>query len=269
VDAAHLLRVARRAAGLSQRQLAERTGLSRTTLARCEAGRRGLPVDDVRRALAEAGLDLAVVPAPDHDEAAALRAHLRLSLVRRLHRALGGTGAPQLDRTPVWQALWRLPRLGHVQVVGAAAIGVWLPLRATTCAVVLHVRAGGPAGPLDVPDGLTVEVVTRPLPTGAVEVGLGPAVVRVLPPELLSCLVGSGEERAALLAAARLLDAEAPRDGAGRRAAAHRGVRPWWDQAGAEGQGGGAHRPAPPPDSRRGWQLDGPVSREQWLRRHG
>lgn len=274
VDAGHLLRTARRAAGLSQRQLAERSGLPLTSIAEVEAGRRGLPVEAVRRALVQAGLDLAVIPCARLGpmEETALRAHLRSSLVQRLHQGLGGRGRPQTDRSPMWSGLWQLSLRASVLLTGPAAVSVWLPVRAACCQVVLHplgTVAGRPPAPPATVEGLIVTTSQEALPRGTVQVGLGPAVLHVLPPALLSTVVDGAAQRQALLAAARLLDREAPRDAQGRRAAAHRGVRPWWDQEAVEEQRGGTSRRVPAPDNRRGWQLDGPVSRAQWVRRAG
>jgi transcriptional regulator with XRE-family HTH domain len=57
-----MLKEARRAAGLSQRELAERAGIARTTLARMETLARGdMSVSALVRALEAAGYDLRVV----------------------------------------------------------------------------------------------------------------------------------------------------------------------------------------------------------------
>jgi transcriptional regulator with XRE-family HTH domain len=57
-DLAGCLRRIRRLADLSQRQLAERTGLSKSALAAAESGARDLPVTQLARAAAAAGLRL-------------------------------------------------------------------------------------------------------------------------------------------------------------------------------------------------------------------
>ncbi|AJY09636.1 helix-turn-helix domain-containing protein [Burkholderia dolosa] len=61
-DVGEMLKEARRAAGLSQRELAERAGIARTTLARMETLARGdMSVSALVRALEAAGYDLRVV----------------------------------------------------------------------------------------------------------------------------------------------------------------------------------------------------------------
>ncbi|MPZ83335.1 MAG: helix-turn-helix domain-containing protein [Actinophytocola sp.] len=61
-DVAELLTLARRAAGLSQEELAGRAGTSRTTLSAYEHGRKSPTSDTVSRLLAEIGLELTVRP---------------------------------------------------------------------------------------------------------------------------------------------------------------------------------------------------------------
>jgi transcriptional regulator with XRE-family HTH domain len=58
MDAAELLRSVRRAAGLSQRALAERAGTSAAAVCQYERGERIPRVDTLRRLLAAAGADL-------------------------------------------------------------------------------------------------------------------------------------------------------------------------------------------------------------------
>ncbi|WP_322051510.1 helix-turn-helix transcriptional regulator [Paraburkholderia bannensis] len=61
-DVANMLREARREAGLSQKDLAERAGLARTTLTRMETLARGdMSVSALVRLLEAAGFDLRVV----------------------------------------------------------------------------------------------------------------------------------------------------------------------------------------------------------------
>ncbi|HGL4257739.1 helix-turn-helix domain-containing protein [Burkholderia dolosa] len=61
-DVGEMLKEARRAAGLSQRELAERAGIARTTLARMETLARGdMSVSALVRVLEAAGYDLRVV----------------------------------------------------------------------------------------------------------------------------------------------------------------------------------------------------------------
>ncbi|KVN43877.1 helix-turn-helix domain-containing protein [Burkholderia ubonensis] len=61
-DVGEMLKEARRAAGLSQRELAERAGIARTTLARMETLARGdMSVSALVRLLEAAGYDLRMV----------------------------------------------------------------------------------------------------------------------------------------------------------------------------------------------------------------
>ncbi|KUZ79158.1 helix-turn-helix domain-containing protein [Burkholderia ubonensis] len=61
-DVGEMLKEARRAAGLSQRELAERAGIARTTLARMETLARGdMSVSALVRLLEAAGYDLRTV----------------------------------------------------------------------------------------------------------------------------------------------------------------------------------------------------------------
>ncbi|WP_208008589.1 helix-turn-helix domain-containing protein [Agromyces protaetiae] len=64
-DPAFLLRSVRRRADLSQRELAARLGLDRSQVARVEAGRRRLTIEELERVLAIAGMRLAVVDSED------------------------------------------------------------------------------------------------------------------------------------------------------------------------------------------------------------
>ncbi|MDQ3610781.1 MAG: helix-turn-helix domain-containing protein [Actinomycetota bacterium] len=60
MDAAEILRTARRQAGLSQRAMAQASGISAATLAAVEAGRRVPSFAVVDAVLAAAGLEIAV-----------------------------------------------------------------------------------------------------------------------------------------------------------------------------------------------------------------
>lgn len=59
-----MLRAARRRAGLSQRELAERAGVPQSTVARIEAGLTDPRVGTLRRLLRVCGEDLEVLPIP-------------------------------------------------------------------------------------------------------------------------------------------------------------------------------------------------------------
>jgi transcriptional regulator with XRE-family HTH domain len=71
--AGNLIKLARRDAGLSQRELARRAGTSQATLSAYEAGRKSPSLDTLARIVRAAGLDLRIQLAPrdDHDEAVA------------------------------------------------------------------------------------------------------------------------------------------------------------------------------------------------------
>lgn len=100
MDTTHLLLVqARRAAGLSQGELAERAGTSRPTLSAYEHGRKAPTVDTMSRLLAAAGARIELAP---------------LISWQRVPLAHGRVGW-------VPNALWRLP-------VAAALADVVLPL---------------------------------------------------------------------------------------------------------------------------------------------
>lgn len=63
MQAAHLLGDARRRAGISQRELAERAGTSQATVSAYETGRKAPSVETLSRLLAAMGSRLAVEPA--------------------------------------------------------------------------------------------------------------------------------------------------------------------------------------------------------------
>jgi transcriptional regulator with XRE-family HTH domain len=71
----HLIREARRRAGLSQAELAERAGTAQSGIARWESGQTSPSLDDIRRLVRLCGLDLevAIVPYDGSDLAQAER----------------------------------------------------------------------------------------------------------------------------------------------------------------------------------------------------
>lgn len=110
--AGNLMKLARRDAGLSQRELARRAGTSQATLSAYEAGRKSPSLDTLARIVRAAGSDLRiqVVPYDDHDDAmAAYEASLPKQVVERhrkrelaqLNRARKARGLPALDRADV------------------------------------------------------------------------------------------------------------------------------------------------------------------------
>ena len=65
-----LLILARQEAGLSQRELAERAGVTQSEIARIESGKREPSIPTIQRILAGAGLELRfrLMPLDDHDQ---------------------------------------------------------------------------------------------------------------------------------------------------------------------------------------------------------
>jgi len=65
-----LLVLARQQAGLSQRELAERAGVTQSEIARIESGRREPSIPTIQRILAGAGLEIRfrLAPLDDHDQ---------------------------------------------------------------------------------------------------------------------------------------------------------------------------------------------------------
>ena len=90
-----LIREARRRAGLTQKELAERAGTTQSGIARWESGRTSPSLDDVQRLVRLSGFDLevAIVPADDSDLAqagrlAGLTPHERVVRHQRVARQL-------------------------------------------------------------------------------------------------------------------------------------------------------------------------------------
>ncbi len=88
---ADLVREARRRAGLTQRELAERAGTTQSAVARLESGRTSPSFDQVLRLVKLCGfrLDVALDPYDDSDIAQA-EALLRLPVDERLDRMYAG-----------------------------------------------------------------------------------------------------------------------------------------------------------------------------------
>jgi transcriptional regulator with XRE-family HTH domain len=68
--AGNLLLLARQQSGLSQRELAERAGVTQSDIARIESGKREPSIPTIQRILAGAGLELRfrLMPLDDHDQ---------------------------------------------------------------------------------------------------------------------------------------------------------------------------------------------------------
>lgn len=87
MDAAQLVLEARRRAGLSQRALAERSGVAQPTIAKIERRRADATVATVERLLAACGLELQLVEVPGAGtgvDRKQMRELLRLRPVQRL-----------------------------------------------------------------------------------------------------------------------------------------------------------------------------------------
>ena len=82
-----LIREARRRAGLTQLELAERAGTSQSGVARWESGRTAVSLDDVMRLVRLCGFDLELVLLPRDD-----------SDIAQADRLAGLTGQQRLDR---------------------------------------------------------------------------------------------------------------------------------------------------------------------------
>lgn len=259
MDPAHLVRAARRQAGLSQRDLAARAGLARRTIGAVEAGRQSPSATVLDRLLEAVGLDLVLCPRDDGAEDLELRQHLLLSLTQRLRLALGESRVLQAPcRTAGWAELLMLSRRGKVVVEPPLADALWFPTGPVSpVAVTLH-------SPHDAPTTVVVQVRLAEQPPSS---ALIPVILQigrrvwVSPP---SDLALRDERIGRLRQADVLLHQCAARDGAGRRRPAHRDP----DECDEEWRllvtkGASGHRPDPR-DSR-AWRLDASASLAQRL----
>lgn len=280
MDASHLVRVARRRTGLSQRDFARRAGIATSTVIDVEREATVPSVRTLERMLAAAGLELSIErepPAPCRH----LDRYLRMTLTERLYLAVGGRWHPVLDRAHApWTQLWRLARHGNVRLSGAVAVGVWVPRPAVppevhftpwpACPGAGHIVTALDHVPVAA-ELTALDVTVSAAPPGGVlvPVFLGGTAVLVPTPEDLLLAGASSDDRLPLRVAARLLHAGAGRDDASRRVPAHRDAdRRKDDDYVMHTKQFGALRP-PSAAAGRGWQLDGAVSLAQWLREHG
>ncbi|MBA2724960.1 MAG: helix-turn-helix transcriptional regulator [Actinobacteria bacterium] len=89
-----LVREARKRAGLSQRELAERFGTTQAVIARWESGQTSPSFERVVQAIRACGLELSVrITKPDHDHALLIEENLRLSPQQRLERLITSRSA--------------------------------------------------------------------------------------------------------------------------------------------------------------------------------
>lgn len=268
MDCSRVLRALRRREGLSQRELARRSGVALSTIAAVEAGRRQPSLQVLASLLAVGGLQLsAELPPPEPDDAVVR--HLRLSLVRRLMRLLDVRGNPWLPRTGgPWQELYGLAACGDVVLHGAAAVGMWLPRAGPLTTVEACVRPSGAAPRPDTPS-LTVLSACPAHVRAPVAVRLGHRVVGVDPPDHLALHPAYAPDRAMLRAVSVLLHRELPRDEAGRRTSAHRDPDHEAEQRHVRHTRRYGQRPMPDPHDTRSWRLEDSAGLTAWLRRFG
>lgn len=270
---ARLFRQVRRQEGLSQRQLAERSGVSLSTIARVESGSTESSVAVLSAVLAAGGLELNADPALAPPPPALVR-HLQRSLPERLVLLLGGGGALVAPFAPRWREFLDAARTGPLLLVGAAAAGLWIPLPPPAQVTVLRrhrpVPAGGrPLPPLP-PLAPWLEVVDVDAhPAGIVGLAVGYPPVATLSPLSLADDPACAADRRLLRTAARVLHDSPVRDLAGRRAMAHREPRHDVEAERSRRTRRYGARPDPGLKGLRSWRLDAPVSRRQQLREAG
>lgn len=260
MDISATVRSARRALGLSQRELANRLGVSGKTVASWESGGRIPTIGALRQVLALHGLELSARAAPQRASDPLVQ-HLHLSLTSRLRLALGEHPNPYVRATgDAWRALLVLGRLGCAAVLPPVATGIWIPAEsADRVRVVVH----RPRKRLPELAGADVTDTADPPAPSRVPVAVeGPVRVWVLPPaELLAAEVEQLRQAATLLAASD------SRDDGGRKAPAHRNPNEWVDGARMLMTKGTEQLEWPRPELGRAWRLDGPVSWAQAVRR--
>jgi transcriptional regulator with XRE-family HTH domain len=276
MEAAVMVRAARRRAGLSQRGLAERAGVSGRTVAAIESGRVVPRSDTLADLLAVAGLELApAASAPAEDDE--LLWFLALSLTDRLRYALrdeapGRTATAQRRLVVLGAFVGALgpPRSrAAVSLTGTGGLCVWLP----------EVRAPWPLpvtvhqwpGRLPEVEGLVVTRSEDPPALGGVPVAVatrsrvwcpGPLDLSVDP----ACAASAGR----LLTVVAVLHADMGLDDAGRRPPPHRDPD---EQAELERVTGtrayGMRPPVPRLLDSRSWRIGAPASARQVLIRAG
>ena len=108
VTGADLVREARRRAGLTQRELAERAGTTQSAIARLESGRTSPSFDSVVRLVRLCGfrLDVALDPYDDSDIAQA-EALLRMSVDERVEHVLSAVAFAEDMRAASREAVGR------------------------------------------------------------------------------------------------------------------------------------------------------------------
>jgi transcriptional regulator with XRE-family HTH domain len=268
MDPSLVVRSARLHAGLSQRQLADAAGVGRRVVDRIEAGAVQPRWDTVDKLLAVCGLDAVPArrgdPVAEHD-----LGFWRLSTTARLYASLGGRVHHRFDsKNGTWLELGRTARRARLVLAPEAALGVWLP--GYSAPQPLPVRVSGPV------DGLALQHLTLTTcsedPPGLVPVGVTyKHQVLVQAPLSLALTISDPERAGQLRAVAALFHDRYPKDGQGRRPAAHRHV----DVVGEQDWAMGRRRfitvkdPGPDARERRDWRLGGEASFREWLLRRG
>lgn len=263
-----MLRAVRRREGLSQRELAQRSGVALSTLAAVEAGRRSPSLAALTAVLAVGGLELAADLPPAEPGEPVVR-YLRLSLVRRLMHLLDVRGNPLVPgATGPWRELYALAACGVVVLHGEAAVGMWLPRAAPLREVQACLRPTGEVPRPDTPS-LSVLPACAAHVLAPVAIRLGHRTVGVDPPDQLALGRTCAADRAMLRGVAALLHRELPRDEAGRRTSAHRDPDHEAERRHVAHTRRYGQRPLPNPDDTRSWRLDDSAGLRAWLRRFG
>ena len=96
----HLIREARRRAGLTQTELAQRAGTTQSAIARLECGNGSPTLERISELLAACGFELQVQIVPEDDEGwAQVRANAALSPADRVAKSLGAVRLAEGLRT--------------------------------------------------------------------------------------------------------------------------------------------------------------------------
>lgn len=232
MDAGQLLREARWSSGLSQRALASRAAVSRRVVEAAESGRLAPRADVLDALLRACGAELASRPVPTADvDEEVLRAHLTLSLSRRLCVAGGGAGSSSSwEGSEAWRALRRLAAAeGQVAALdGPLALAAWVPGQQLVAGQPITIERFR-LGALARTSPFSLDVLAPPWPGELVRVRL-PGTERhrggdlLVPPPFALLDDAPDQLAAAVRAAAQMLHDGGARDAAGRRTPAH--VRP-------------------------------------------
>ena len=268
MDGSEVLRAVRRRTALSQRALAQRAGVSASAIQAIEAGRRTPTLAVLQAVLDVAGLELAVdVLPPELD--ARQRGYLRLSLVQRLHKAMGGDGRPRYDRRRArWLQLLALARAGEVHLHGELAVRLWVPSDEPLAVAELCIALWDARRLPDTPD-LVVHTACGEHGRAPVVVPVTPWRVLADPPADLALDPRLAAHRPALRAVARTLHVDAARDEGGRRARAHRDPAHEAERHHVFHTKRFGQLAMPDHTDPRAWRLDDDASLAAWLRRHG